>query len=177
MLYPTIIGSKVNHMKTSRTIRSATLTTLLAFVIAAIGLQPLFFNSDNGCDCAFGIAANVLIDDEASSCCSSSSDQTEQSSCCTNQAIKKRCCNPDASVCGCGDGCQCSENSNSLPIDPGVPANETTEVVSVTLVCSAPFSGFPKSCQTQQTCYPTSAATHAALTSQQTCVLLSRFTC
>lgn len=153
------------------------LTTLMAFVTAAIGLHPLIFDSGNGCECGVESTANVSLDGEATSCCSSSSAETKQPSCCSNQVAKKCCCNPNATACGCGDSCQCSGSSKPVPIVPAVPTNESSEVVSVTLICSAPLVGFPKTCQTQQTCYPTSAATHAARTSQQTCVLLSRFTC
>jgi hypothetical protein len=60
---------------------------------------------------------------------------------------------------------------------PAIPTNETTEVVTPVLICAAPIVGYPCNREVQRVDYQNTAAEFAALSSQETCVLLSRFTC
>lgn len=183
-------------MGSKSTIRHTMIAALLVLATVAIELQPLVFGSGSGCNCgvvstldavalkrlAPGLqqqpAASVTAHSETS-CCSSIAQQQEQTSCCTSQpATAKSCgCNPDATTCDCGSRCQCSvgDDSNSPPL--AIPTRETTDVVTPTLICAAPFVGYPGDRQSRRTDYLRTAAAHAARSSLQTCVLLSRFTC
>ena len=163
-------------MKTNRKIRRTLLTTLMVFATAAIGSQPLAFNSGSSCTCGATVSADADASGDESSCCSSLA--KKQSSCCSSKpaVAKKCCCNPDAAVCQCGD-CGCSDDNKSNSYLPAIPTNETTEVVTPTLICSAPSVGYPRESTIKRVDYQNTFAEYAALSSQQTCVLLSRFTC
>ena len=163
-------------MKSKLTIRRTMLATLMVFATAAIGLQPLVFNSGSGCTCDAKASADASANE--TTCCSNLAEELEQTGCCSSKpaTATKCCCNPEAAVCECGD-CGCSQdNDHSSPL-PAIPTNETTEVVTPTLFCAAPFVGYPREIEVKQVDYQKAVAEFAALSSQQTCVLLSRFTC
>ena len=159
------------------------LATLLVFATAALGLQPLGFSSGSSCECNATETSNVQSAVTESSCCSGSA-QTADQSCCSAKPLasaktttKGCCCNPEATVCKCVD-CKCSlGDQDSIPASPAIPTNETTEVVSPVLICAAPFIGHPRETGKQRFSNPRSALEFAALSSQELCVLLSRFTC
>lgn len=157
-------------------IQRTLLATLMVFATAAIGLQPLVFSSGSTCTCAAMASVDTNADSGVSSCCLTSVE--EEASCCSSKKAETNpcCCNPEASTCECGD-CGCSESNESHPPAPAIPTNETNEVVTPTLICAAPFVGFPKASELKRAATPKTVADHATLTSQQTCVLLSRFTC
>ena len=150
------------------------LATLMVFSTAAFGLQPLVFNSQSQCDCS----ANVEVDNSTATCCNESVEVQIDRSCCSSKptSLNKCCCNPEATVCQCGN-CECGEDKNPSQPIPAIPSSETNEVVSPTLICAAPFVGYPQESQIKRVGLPNKACEFAALTSQQTCVLLSRFTC
>ena len=162
-------------MKTSQTIQRTLLATLMVFATAAIGLQPLVFSSGSACSCDAMASVDANADSGVSSCCGGS---VEEVSCCSSMKAEPKpcCCNPEASTCQCGD-CGCSESKESHPPTPAIPTNETNEVVISTLICAAPFVGFPKASEQKRAAISKTVADHATLTSQETCVLLSRFTC
>jgi hypothetical protein len=167
-------------MKIKSTTRRPLLATLLVFATAAIGLQPLVFNLGATCTCnAKPITSDTSVSTSNSSCCSSSGEHQVQTGCCSAKPVttKKCLCNPQASVCECGDGCGCSEANDSNTLLPAIPTNEKTEVVTSTLICAAPFVGYPRESEIKPDAYRNGVAEHAALSSQQTCVRLSRFTC
>ena len=163
-------------MKTTQTIQRILLVTLMVFATAAIGLQPLVFSSGSACTCDAMASVDANADSGVSSCCGGSVE--EEVSCCSLKKAETNpcCCNPEASTCECGD-CRCSEDNESPPPTPATPTNETNEVVTSTLICAAPFVGFPRASELKRAAIPKTVADHATLTSQQTCVLLSRFTC
>ncbi len=163
-------------MKTAQTIQRTLLATLMVFATAAIGLQPLVFSSGSACSCDAMASVDANVNSGVSSCCGNSVEK-ETSCCDSKNAEPKPCwCNPEASTCECGD-CGCSESNESHPPTPAIPTNETNEVVTSTLICAAPFVGFPTAGEQKSAAIPKTVADHATLTSQQTCVLLSRFTC
>lgn len=169
-------------MKSKPKIQRSLFATLMVLAIAATGLQPLVSGSAAECSCHTSAAVAADLASSPSSCCSEIV-QTHASvanvkSCCS--AIQSTtdgcCCNPEAAVCQCGD-CQCGEvEAPSFP-SPAIPANQTTEAVTPVLICAAPFVCFPKQAEFAQAGLPKSVADYAALSSQETCVLLSRFTC
>lgn len=170
-------------MKMKSTTRRSLLATLLVFATAAIGLQPLVSSLGAGCTCDAKLTSDTSGSDTSvssskSSCCSISGEQV-QTGCCSAKPVttKKCCCNPQASVCECGDGCGCSEGNAPNSLLPVVPSNEKTEVVTSSLIYAAPFLGYPRESDIKRVAFPNSVAEHAALSSQQTCVRLSRFTC
>lgn len=171
-------------MKSKSTIRRSMLATLLVFATAALGLQPLVFKSGSGCECNATDTSEVQSAVTKTSCCASQVPEQEQNCCAAKPVVsivqtptKGCCCNPEATFCKCGD-CKCSlEDKDSIPASPAIPTNETTEVVSPVLVCAAPFVAYPRETGKRQFSYPRSEVEFAALSSQQTCVLLSRFTC
>ena len=55
--------------------------------------------------------------------------------------------------------------------------SETNETVSPVLICAAPVVGYPREVGRRLVAHPRSALEFAALSSQERCVLLSRFTC
>ena len=163
-------------MKSKSIIRRTMLATLMVLATAAIGLQPLVFSSGSDCTCEANVSVGANASGDESSCCNSLVE--EQSSCCSSKPAMpmKCCCNPEATVCGCNN-CGCSEdNDSNLPL-PAIPTNETTEVVTPTLICAAPLVGYPREIEVKRVKYQNAVPEFAALSSQQTCVLLSRFTC
>ena len=176
-------------MKNKSTIRRTILTALLVFATAAIGLQPFVLSaiSDSGCTCGVTespAAATVVAAEPASSCCASPVPEQEQVCCSAKPTALVEpttangcCCNPEATECKCVD-CKCSVgDEDSFPASPAIPTNETTEIVSTVLICAAPFVGYPRETDKRRFSFPHFAVDFAALSSQQTCVLLSRFTC
>ena len=172
-------------MKTAPTIQRTLLATLMVFATAAIGLQPLVFSSSSSCECNAVETGDVQSAATESSCCSEPVQAASEHSCCSAKppasakptTKKGCCCNPAATVCKCVD-CRCSiGDEDSIPASPAIPTNETTEIVSPLLICAAPFVGHPRETGKQRFSNPRSALEFAALSSQELCVLLSRFTC
>lgn len=162
------------RLKTQRSL----LATLMVFAIHAIGLQSFVFELEEGCRCA----TNVSVTAEASSetCCGELPKVQKHGCCSTTEsnatAATSCCCNPAALACGCGE-CKCSEDEGSHAPPPAIPGNETTEVVSPTWFSAAPSICFPRESEIKQAHSQKTVADYATLSSQQTCVLLSRFTC
>ncbi len=167
-------------MKTTQTIQRTLLVTLMVFATAAIGLQPFVSGSTYECGCQ----ANAVVDVEAAdvpaaSCCSVPVKVQESRSCYSSKPATQSggcCCNPEALACECVD-CRCGEAKEPTAPTPAIPSNETTEVVSPTLICATPLVCYPKQSEINRASYPGTVAEYAALSSQETCVLLSRFTC
>ena len=172
-------------MKTKATIQRSMLATLLVFATAALGLQPLVFSSSSSCECNAVETGDVQSAATESSCCSEPVQAASEHSCCSAKppasakptTKKGCCCNPAATECKCVD-CKCSVgDEDSFPASPAIPTNETTETVSTVLICAAPFVGYPRETDKRRFSFPRFAVDFAALSSKQTCVLLSRFTC
>lgn len=159
----------------SKTYRSVFAATLMMFAMMAVSVQTLLFSSGLGCDCP--TTESQVATNTASTCCSIENKEVPDTCCSSKTATaKKCCCNPSASVCECGD-CGCSEgNDNQSPL-PAIPTNEKTEVVTPVLICTAPIVGYPFDREVQRVDYQNTAVEFAALSAQETCVLLSRFTC
>jgi len=149
--------------------------TLMMFAMVAIGLQPLLFSSGSGCTC--DATASVDAEISLATCCASLAEVQHQNNCCSSKPTKSKpcCCNAETLACECGD-CGCSEDEDSNSSLPAIPPSET-KVVSPTLISSAPWLGFPRENEIKRAGFPQAVAEFAALSSQQTCVLLSRFTC
>lgn len=158
--------------------RRSLLATLLVFATAAIGLQSSVFNLHTGCACDAVITSNSNVSAASSSCCSSSADVQEANACCSSKALTAKgcCCNPQASSCECSD-CGCVDDDDSNSSLPAIPTSETVEVVTLTLTGIAPWVDYPRGNEIKRLVRSNSVAEHAALSSQQTCILLSRFTC
>ena len=172
-------------MKSNATIRRSMLATLLVFATAALGLQPLVFSSNSGCECKATETGDVHFSVAESSCCASPAPKQVDSCCSSNptastqqMTTKGCCCNPEANVCKCVN-CKCSlkDKDSSITSSPAIPMNETTEIVSPVPICPAPFVACPHETGKQRFGFPRFAVDFAALSSKQTCVLLSRFTC
>lgn len=161
-------------MKMKSKTQSNLVATLMMFASMAISLQPPLVGSGTGCTCdaKTTVEARVIT----ASCCGDQFKQ--QQSCCSEKQVNPKlcCCNPIASVCECGS-CGCSENDESNSPLPAIPGNETVELIVPTLICAGPFVGYPRECDVKRVGFPRTAAKHAVRSSQQTCVLLSRFTC
>lgn len=168
-------------MKSQSTIRRSMIATLLVFATAAIGLQPLAFNSDSGCECSAVESGKVVASVTETSCCATPVAALEQGCCSTTQpspsATKGCCCNPEATLCKCVD-CKCNvKDEQPIPQSPAIPTNETIEIVSPVLICSVPLVCHPRDAGARRLAHQRSALEFAALSSQERCVLLSRFTC
>lgn len=163
------------RLKTQRSL----LATLMVFAIGAIGLQSLFFELEDGCRCATKVS--IAAEAPSETCCGELS-KVQKQGCCSQTESKATsvatscCCNPVALACGCGE-CGCSEDDDSHAPPPAIPGTETTEVVSPTWISAAPSICFPRASEVKRADSPKTVAVHATLSSQQTCVLLSRFTC
>lgn len=168
-------------MKTPSTIRRSMIATLLVFATVAIGLQSLAFNSGCGCECSASESGKAAASVVESSCCSTPVPVSEHSCCSIEQATptasKGCCCNPEATVCKCVD-CKCNvKDEQPIPQSPAIPTNETIEIVSPVLICTVPLVCHPRDAGILRVAPPWSALEFAALSSQERCVLLSRFTC
>ena len=167
-------------MKTAQPIRRTLLVTLMVFATAAIGLQPFVSGSTYECGCQANAASDVDVTDvPAASCCRVPVKVQESSSCCSSKPATQSggcCCNPEALVCECVN-CHCGEANETTAPTSAIPSNETTEVVSPTLICATPLVCCPKQSEITRASFRRTVAEHAALSSQETCVLLSRFTC
>ncbi len=162
-------------MKNILTNKHASFAALLVFAIFA---QPFFISSRSGCSCDTTSSVTAATLGYESSCCNNQTKEQAQNDCCASKPAtpKECCCNPIASVCECDD-CGCSvDNDKNSPL-PAIPTNETTEVVTPVLICAAPVVGYPRDREVRRVDYQNNAAEFAALSSQETCVLLSRFTC
>ena len=168
-------------MKSQSTIRRSMIATLLVFATAAIGLQSLAFTSGSACGCSCSATETVeaVPSVTESSCCSRPVQDSEPSCCSTKQAAPTNgcCCNPEAMTCKCVD-CNCNaKDEQQVPLSPAVPPSESNETVSPVLICAAPVVGYPREVGKRLVAHPRSALEFAALSSQERCVLLSRFTC
>ena len=163
-------------MKIKPTIRRTLLATLMAFVTAAIGLQPLVFSAGSGCTCDAMASVDADAPADESSCCHSSVEELHSDGSASKANPNPCCCNPEALACDCG-GCGCSEDHAPRAPVPAIPSNETSEVVAPVLICAAPLIGFPRASEIKRAAVLKTVADHAILSSQQTCVFLSRFTC
>ena len=103
-------------------------------------------------------------------------DIVETQSCCSKKPIAQACCcNPSASECQCGD-CQCTGQDAPAPL-PAAPTSQSVELIFVGTLGFA-VAQTPQWPTTQKVDWPSSYGTSVqSCTAQQTCVLLSRFTC
>lgn len=152
-------------MHRSIQIRKTSVVALLVLSMLGFGVQQFESAKDAECRCAANLDGDSGGGSDAESCCSQTAELT--SPC---------CCNPNAAVCKCED-CQCGQKQSSDEPPPAIPINETNEVVSPTLICAAPQIGFPNPCELKKLSLPKPFSARVVLSSQQTCVLLSRFTC
>ncbi len=151
------------YLKTK--IRKTSVVALLVLSMLGFGIQTFESVKDAECRCAENLAGDSGGGNDAESCCSQTAELTAPC-----------CCNPNAAVCKCED-CQCGQKQSPDEPLPAIPVNETNEVVSPTLICAAPPNAFPHPCELQKLSLPKHFSARAVLSSQQTCVLLSRFTC
>lgn len=164
-------------MKSKATIRRKLLATLMMLATAAVGLQPWVFASGAGCTCDSADAVSSETANE-SSCCNRLAEKQVQADCCTSKPVlaPKCCCAPVVSVCECGD-CRCSIDDGNRPLLPAIPTDETTEVVTPVFTGAIPYVGYPRARQIHRIEVGKAAADFTARSSQETCALLSRFTC
>lgn len=146
-------------------IRKTSVVALLVLSMFGFGMQDLKSATKAGCQCSMNSVEG-------------SSNWIDTRSCCSEKAnlASPCCCNPDAKVCQCGD-CRCGEEESPSQPLPAIPTNEINEVVSPTLICSAIELGFPNPGELKKLSLPKPFSAHAARSSKQICVLLSRFTC
>ena len=154
------------------TIRKTPTVALLVLSVLGLGMQMFLPANEAGCQCATDSVQASGNDHDIKSCCSK---PIVDSGCCSKEPelATACCCNPNASVCDCDD-CNCSEEKS--PGQP-LPAIPTSEIVTPTLVLAAPELGFPNPCEPKTLNVPKPFSAAAVLSSKQTCVLLSRFTC
>ncbi len=158
----------------SQKIRSMFFATSMMFAMLAIGVQPMLLGSGRACDCSTIESVNER--NTEASCCNGENEELLSSCCSSRLATAQRCSCKPTSVCDCAD-CGCSDgNEEHLPL-PAIPTNETTEVVSPVLICATPVFVYLFDREIQGFDYQNSAAEFAALSSQEICILLSRFTC
>ena len=146
--------------------------TFAAFCCAAVAmLIPRVGTDIQTCNCLSGATdrASTELDQcqTSSSCCSS-----KPAAVCKNVC----CCNPEATECNCLD-CKCGESQDSAPVVPVVPPVQR----NIELVATGLLSGFdaeidwPSLCELNWSSFERDC--NSVQTSQQTCVVLSRFTC
>ncbi len=156
--------------------RNTVFVALLVLALSGGGLQPFSASTLPNCNCQakFKCAGEDSSRIKDTCCCAA---KAEKSSCCSQKKpSSKCCCNPDALVCLCVD-CKCGQKQQPTKPLPAIPTNETNEVCPPTLICLTASVNYPRNCSSEQTGFPSVAVTHRARSSQQTCILLSRFTC
>ncbi len=146
-------------------------------VIVAICLSPVHALAGS---CLCGNSSSELsstvccsVDTQAKSCCSA--DQKVSSCCVSKPATIAAChCNPSTESCQC-ETCECADSSDTPSSPPAAPPTESHETQTFVT-----FS-FISWVHTQTTMFPADSGSTSlrmvTLSSQQTCVLLSRFTC
>ena len=152
--------------------------TWLAMVAVCLQPVPVFATScscENSTERILKTTSCCLIEPVSKTCCST--EQDESTSCCTTAVSSPVCkCNPDASECRCGN-CKCADWDDGPSLPPAVPPTESNE----SQVQSFATTSFLSWIRTRATMYPTNLrATNprlVSLSSKETCVLLSRFTC
>lgn len=167
------VAKKVTPMKIKPS-RHTVVTTLLVLLIAVTGLTS-YSDVNSGCSCVAGHQDASRL--EKTSCCSTMAIQEPE--CCRKKVVQEArgcCCNPSAKECECGT-CDCSESDESKLPFPALPTNESTELVSTTLSYATPVDGYQCGSDPSKLAYSQSVSELTTLSSQQTCVLLSRFTC
>ena len=113
------------------------------------------------------------------SCCGIDRDAARSlNDCCTASRNTTSACRCDSSAlfCQCGN-CQCADRQEPPPVPPAVPPTESQKTPTQTFLTLAFVDSihtrsdrYPKSIQF----FPAKPVSHSA---QQSCVLLSRFTC
>lgn len=161
-------------MKSTSNYRQTFVAALLVLSMAGSGLQSSLVGIESNCAC--DETTSFQSDVASTSCCKFES--VQKNSCCSDkQPMATSCrCNPIAAGCVCGE-CSCSEKDDSKSPLPALPTNETTELASPILIGCGSFVGYPGDPEIVGAGLPKSSAKLMALSSQQTCVLLSRFTC
>ena len=170
-------------------IRQTPVVALLVLSMLGHGLQAYETTGNTGCRCAANSIESIGPESPnraPSSCCTKSkvesdccSTQLEPASRCCSTKLEPAsscCCNPNAQVCECDD-CSCGDQDSPGQSLPAIPPNETHEVVSPTSICAASRLGLLRCCDFKRLSWPQGFSNHAAQSSKQTCVLLSRFTC
>lgn len=147
----------------------ALITALSLLMIVAMGLQSLTPSSGNDCVCVSPSPSEAIVFSDIAS-------SVQTAGCCSKQKAKECCCNPSAIACQCSD-CHCDVDDDSRNSWPALPISETTESVPLSMVSSAPIDFSRNQGVASRFSYRNAASRLPALSSQQTCILLSRFTC
>ena len=161
------------------TTRKLTGTTCTWLAMIALCLQP---NSMGGSGC--GCDDKAQSSPQQATCCSAKSDL---STCCstresnttclpTKPATSGCCCDPTNDVCLCEDCDCCVKDESPAPPLTIPPANPPTDVQIQISLFSFPFETLPLKTESDRVSTHT-ANDSDALSAQQTCILLSRFTC
>ena len=100
-----------------------------------------------------------------------------ESSCCSQQSEVETdcCCDPQSKRCACED-CSCSESDDTPPL-PAIPASQSSDLVYVSLPSLNTGFELPWPPTVTNKGFEHSAFFSNPLTAQQTCAVLSRFTC
>ena len=150
--------------------------TLLMLALSTLGLQAtlLFPATECACDSKEALEAEVL----APSCCGPRQPAAAtEAGCCEAQIDQSCCCAPQRQDCQCPDcGCSDGSDSNSAP-SPALPSHENNKIVSTTVVSLAAAVSLRPVEDTRHAVSRRAVPEHAAHSSLQTCIRLSRFTC
>lgn len=156
----------------NRAFRSTKSKLITLLTIVGLVFNSFAFSAASDCKCAE--PTEPAAEEFSSNCCSQDSGE----SCCS--AESQCCCSSpssdDYSLCGCGESCGCSSTEHPLPMenDPVIPSTESQAnafgLATKTFVSSIiPIVGSEKDFD--------SLSRVLTYSSQQTCALLSRFTC
>lgn len=112
------------------------------------------------------------------SCCSAVDSVNSSSSCCSSTQFKKSTCKCDsnAASCECGD-CQCADSNGGSTAPPAIALPTSNESQTQTFVSCSFIESIHTQATNQLTNSRSSYLVQDSLTAQETCVLLSRFTC
>lgn len=94
--------------------------------------------------------------------------------CC--ESVARQCNCSGSSECCCGDQCQCASEAPASQQPTPLPNSDTENHTQISLVAfSFPMSMYPQASELRD--YPSYLNFVWARSAQETCVLLSRFTC
>jgi hypothetical protein len=163
----------------NRMIRRCAKPALASSALFMLLVQPVVLRTTANCGCCSTEARESGSD----SCCSAR--QTaggccgeQPTSCCSQTPT---CCSSRAGnrarACQCGDRCQCSTRKQPLNPAPFVPTNESGQDQIQLVLLLAQLSSGLDSVESGDGVRPLDCTAGLALTAQQVCILLSRFTC
>ena len=167
-------------------IRNATKACLVWLAAFSFCFQPIVLVGAPKCECSSDQTMESQAEVGAlgccsalTSCCAKSNDSSNccgsASTCCSTSKTTGSCeCDSNSDGCQCED-CKCKESDGKQSPLPAVPTQSETQ--SQTVVVSIALDLLSDDQQGPSLKGPVSLSKVVARTAQQTCVILSRFTC